>query len=154
MTSTFFLQEFLKQHTGEGIVILLTLEHEDLPEPFRGCTEPSGITSQGEDFVFYPFDIILPAEDPKRDPVIQLSIDNVDKRIGEAIEMIQTPIRVTTQITTFTYPDTIEGEWPVFELLDATYDEFSVIGALGLEDLTQEPFPAMSYDPSRYPALF
>jgi hypothetical protein len=138
------------QETDDALIILLTITHDDLPAAIRVCSNSEDIESNGEDYLACPFDLKLLVNDPQQLPKATLSIQNVDRRIVEAIRSIGTAPEVEVSIIKASDPDTVEMSLPNFSLLSVTYDALTVQGDLFLENMASEPYPAGSFSPSEF----
>jgi len=140
--------------TGEAFIILLTLDHPDLAAPIRVSSDAVDTVSRGNSFVAFPFDLSLPDDTDGRPPRAKLRIDNVDRRIVRAIRSIPSPPSVLIEIVRGADPDAIEAAFPDFQMRDIGYDALVVEGALTLEELNGEPYPARIFSPADFPGLF
>lgn len=61
---------------------------------------------------------------------------------------------VTLSLVMASTPDTIEAGPFTFNLREVEYDAEFVSGNLLFEDILNEPFPADSFTPARFPGLF
>lgn len=140
--------------TAEVISLLLTLTHPSFVAPIR-------VTDNGEDLVAgehtyqqFPFQIDLPS-DSENTPSVRLSIDGIDRRIIQAIrETDGEPISVELSVVLAATPEVIESGPYLFKLRNVTFDASTVQGELRYEDIMNEPFPADSFSPSRFPGCF
>lgn len=107
-----------------------------------------------DEFLSCPFRFSFPDQSDEGDVQARLEIDNVDRRITKAVRNATgTPV-VTTQLVLGSTPDTIEAEFPDFELTNASYDKLIVEGTLTVESLVSLPYPAHTFDPSKFVNLF
>lgn len=139
------------EESDECPLVLVTIEHDDLPEPIRVVNNIEDIVSNGATFVGLPFEIELPDEG-ERPGEARIRVDNVDRRIVKAVRSIQTPPDVTVQVILASQPDVIDMEITGLKLRDTTTDAAAVTGYLRFEDLTVEPVAAM-ITPARFPGL-
>lgn len=142
------------QETEQVFLLLLTLDHADLSQPIRVVNNTEDVTSRGDLFVAYPFEIALPDEDPDSVARVTLRIDNVDRQIVQSLRSIQAPLSVALEVVLAASPDTVEAGPFNMTLIAAEYDAFVITGELAFEDVLNEPFPGHSYIPSEYPGLF
>lgn len=134
-------------------LVLLEIDHEDLAVPIRVVNDNQAITSNGEEYVAFKFEVILPSSQDDGPPQARLRIDNVSREIGEAIRTISGPPTVTMRVIRRETPDIIEAEFDGMVLRKADYDVFTVDGNLDFEDLTREPYPAHTFNPANYPGI-
>lgn len=139
---------------GGGFLELLTINHPDLVTPLRFVNNTVDITSNGDDYVAYPFTIKLPQDRDRSVPSAQLVIDNVSREIGQRIREMVEPPTVTITIIRIDDFDAVEQEYPIFTLRNARYNALTVSGELRLTDQAREPYPQRSFTPSEYPGLF
>ena len=140
--------------TSEAFIILLTIDHSDLAAPIRVSSDAVDTVSRGNSFVAFPFDLSLPDDTDDRPPRAKLKIDNVDRRIVQSIRTSSSSPSVLIEIVRGSDPDTVEAAFPDFQMRDIGYDALVVEGALTLEELTGEPYPARIFSPAAFPGLF
>lgn len=140
------------QETGEVWLVLLTITAEGM-QPLRVVNNNQDVVSGGNTFIAFPFEIELPSEEPDSPSGARLRIDNVDKRIVEAIRSISSPPSVTLQVVLASQPNTIELSFEGLTLRGVTYDADSVRGDLVFEAIYTEPI-TLSIIPTRFPGLF
>lgn len=164
MTSSTFKQAMYAQETDEVVICLLTITSEALTDPVRVCYAPltdalpvlnvPGLVSNGEEFVFVPFDIILPRDDKTGTVSAKLQMDNVEREVIDIVRGIRKPAKVKIQAILASDPDFIEMEYTDFLLSNVSYDADYVEGDLTLEYWALEPFPSGRFTPSGFPGLF
>ncbi|MFH1158915.1 MAG: DUF1833 family protein [Pseudomonadota bacterium] len=147
-------QAVYAQETTEAFIVLVTLSHPDLATPIRVNSSGQEVISNGDLFVAFPFEVILPDDVDDRPPRARLSIDNVSREIVLAIRTISSAPFVTIQIVMASSPSTIEAAFPDFRLANITYDQLTVEGDLTLEEFIGEPYPARVFSPADFPGLF
>lgn len=147
--STDLKQEAWSQESNLPLV-LLEIDHDDLAEPIRVVNNKTNITSNGDEYTAFPFEITLPDSNDDSPPRAKIRIDNVSREIGQAIRSISSPPSVTIRVIRQETPDIIEAEYVGMRLLQVPYDALSVEGVLEFEDLTREPFPAFTFSPANY----
>lgn len=135
-------------------LVLIEIDHETLAEPVRVVNNTENITSNGDLYVAYPFEITLPDSREDAPPRARLSIDNVTREIAEVIRSITSAPSVTISIVRAADPDTIEASWPFYKMRGVRWDSGKVSGDLVVEDFTSEPYPAGIFSPAGFPALF
>ena len=163
--SNTFKQAAYAQETDEVFVILLTLDSDELEEPIRLCSDPVGplpalgddiygVESNGDTYIFVPFDVWLPRDDKSGTISAKISIENVDRRIVGTARSVTKPVNVKIQGILASDPDNIEVEFDHFELSNVNYDVMSVEGDLTLNYWGLEPFPSHCFTPANFPGLF
>ncbi|MGE0256917.1 MAG: DUF1833 family protein [Alphaproteobacteria bacterium] len=153
--STAFKRAAFSSQTDEAFILLLTIDHPTLAAPLRVTSDGADTVSNGETFVRYPFRLELVEDSEDALPRMRLTIDNVDRQIGQALrEAAEVAPTVTAQLILGSNPDTVEAEFAEFRLEEVKWDALTVEGELTLDDLTALPYPFLSYTPSRFPGLF
>lgn len=153
-TSLTFRQAVNAQETPEVFLILVTIAHASLDPPIRPVRNNEDIPSNGETFIRCPFEITLPIDDADQPPRAKLRIDNVDRRIVQAIRAATSAPTVTIQIVLASDPDTLEAEFTDLTLREATYDVGVVTGDLVPDLFAAEPYPGDVFSPALFPGMF
>lgn len=165
MTTTTFKEAAYSQETDEVFIVLVTLESDELTEPIRICDDPFqrleelgediyGIVSNGQSYIFMPFDIWLPRDDKSGTVSAKISIENIDRRIVETARTVTRPINVKMECILASAPDVTEIEFNNFQLSNVKYDVMTVDADLTLNYWGLEPFPSWNFTPSNFPGLF
>ncbi len=163
--SNTFKEAAFAQETDEVFVVLITLSTDELLEPLLLSSDPKekfedlgeniyGITSNGNRYIYLPFEIWLPRDDKSGTVSAKLSIENVDRRIIETARSVTKPINIKMQCVLASNPDYIELEFDNFQLSNVKYDVMTVEGDLTLNYWGLEPFPSNCFTPSNFPGLF
>lgn len=153
------------QETDVAVIILLTLRTNDLPDAIRICSTPVekfadlgenvyGCTSNGQRYLFLPFNIVLPQDDKTGTVTAKLTIDNVNRQIVQYARETKSAINVDIQVILSNDLDAVELEFKDFKLTNVSYDAFTVSGDLSVDYLGLEPFPCGRFTPSGFPGLF
>jgi len=145
---------FFAQETEEVYLVLLTIDHDELSVPIRVSSDIVNTTSRGEEFIGYPFEILLPSDEEGAPPRAQVVIDNVHREICNSLRSISSPASFTIEVIRAANPDTVEVSWDNFELKNVRGDVFQVSGELTISDVITEPFPADAFTPSKFRGLF
>lgn len=153
LTSDLATSQAIAQHTEEAFLVLLTISHETLGQPFRFVRNRVGVTSRGNGFLASHFEIELPG-DGDEVPRAVITVANVDRRIGQTLERLVTPPTCLIELVLASTPDTVERAWDQFELLEVTWDAFTVQGTLSRRLHWDEPWPFIRVTPARFPGLF
>lgn len=161
--STAFKEVAYAQETDVAVITLLTLTVGEMT--IRVCNTPVekfsdlgenayGLTSNGERYIFLPFDITLPQDDKTGVVTAKLEIDNVSRELVEYARDTSVPINVAIRVVLSNALDTPELEFNDFKLTNVKYNGFTVSGNLSVDYLGLEPFPAGRFTPSGFPGLF
>ena len=153
MTITDALKQEAWSQQSDLPLILLEIDHDDLAQPIRVVNNKVSITSNGDEYTGFPFDVFLPDSSEDAPPRAKLRINNVSREIAQAIRSISTAPTVTIKVIRQTTPDIIEAEFTGMKLRRVPFDALSVDGTLEFEDLSYEPFPAYTFNPANYPGI-
>ena len=148
-----FIRSAFAADTDEVWLILLTLSHADLSDDIRVVHNQESVNSRGMLFVGFAFEISLPLDSSERPPVAELRIDNVSTEIAQAVRSITTAPSVKIEVIRAADPDTVELSLEGFLLRNVQWDATTVTGALALEDVVTEPYPAGIFSPASFPGL-
>ncbi|MDZ4382798.1 MAG: DUF1833 family protein [Parvibaculum sp.] len=86
-----------RQETGEALIVFLTITHPALSEAIRVVSDGVDYVWNGLTYTGFPFEISL-ISDGDRPPSAQLSVQNVDRRIGEAVRDLASPPRLRIDV--------------------------------------------------------
>lgn len=143
------------QETGEVFLLLLTISHPSLAQPIRVVNNSEDVTSGGWVYQRFPFELALPPETEDAPPTVQLRIANADRQIVQAVRSLSgAAMTVDLSVVLASSPDTVEAGPYRFTLRDVSYNAAIVEGTLRFEDVLNEPFPADSFTPARFPGMF
>lgn len=144
----------MAQETGEVFLFLLALSHTAIPT-LRFVNNTVDIISNGETYMAFPFDLTIPDDTADEIARVQLTIDNVDRRIVEAVRQIDTPAIFTLSVIRAAEPNVAVAGPYRCTLRNVGYTALSVTGDLHpFEDIQAEIFPQHSFDPANFPGLF
>ena len=132
---------------------LLKIDHADLAAPILVVNNRVDITSGGDVYIGFPFELVLPDSLEDAPPRARLRISNVSREIAQAIRSISTPADVTIELARQDDPDTIESSWPAARMTNVRWDFLTVQGDLEFEDLSREPYTALSFSPAEFPGV-
>ncbi len=152
--SAVFKQAVNAQETNQVFLLLITISHPNLAVPIRCVVNDEDITSRGNIFQAYPVDVELPDDVEDAPPQARLTIDNISTEITRAVRAIRSKPTVLLEIVLSEDLDTVEIEFPSFDLVDISYDSMTVTGSLQVDDFTREPYPSISFTPGYFPGLF
>lgn len=142
------------QRTDKVFLVLIEIDHDDLSTPIRVVNNTENITSNGNVYQAYPFEINMLSDLKDELPKVTLTIDNVDRQIVQAVRTVSSAPDVTLSVVLADAPNTIEAGPFAMSLKNASYDAFVVSGELGAEDILNEPYPEGTFNPVDFPGLF
>jgi hypothetical protein len=147
-----------------ALLAFLTLTHPRLAEPIRVVSDVFDYIWAGETYIGLPFGFQI-LSDNEGPPSTQIRIQNVDRRIGQALRTV--PDRATVRVDVLSSADfdlSVDPRTEVgtpaaiyafrhFELVDVEVNAVEITGRVFLRDYAQEPW-GRSATQSRCPGLF
>lgn len=147
-----------------ALLAFLTITHPQIATPIRVVSDAFDYVMGGETFTGIPFDYQL-LSDSDQAPTSTITVQNVDRRIGEALRntptraQVMLELRSTADFNLSVVPRTETGSSPLyafehFELVQVTADEMKITAQVFIRDFSQEPWPGKRATLSRCPGLF
>jgi hypothetical protein len=140
---------------NEAPLILIEINHEDLPQPVRVVNDMQDVTCNGDLYISYPFTCKLPDDYENQLPKAQIIIDNVGRELMYWID--------TTgggQDSTCTFKQILRSnpnvvEWEItMSLFNIQVTMETVSAELGFENLFNKPAIRRRYRPDTAPGIF
>ena len=141
------------QSTDEVWLTLLTIDSDELAAPLRFVNNNESLSSRGNVYMAFPFDIEFPGQDEENPGEARLVIDNIDGSIVNFIRNIVTPPAVTIEVVLASTPNSVEAAFANMTLRNVSYDAKTVSGLLKFEDIVVEPV-TYAMTPERFPGQF
>lgn len=152
--STTALRALYSQDTEIDFIELLKFSHEDLSEPIQVCNYYTNIVSNGDTYIGTAFNVSLPDDEVGVVPVIQVTVDNVDRLMIDAIRGISSYITVDYSIVLSSDYDVVEFGPITMQVNSVSYDSFSVTAQCSMEDILNKRFPPVRVEPSNFTGCF
>lgn len=131
---------------------LLTITTPD--EVIRVVNNWENIQSRGEIFYAYPFSLSLPTETGDRQPVVDLTIDNVDQRLTESIRKFATAPSVKIELVSTIDFDIPEKTIDFLKVSNVEYDVMQIRFTLQPDNMLARKFPIATYNSVEFPDLY
>jgi hypothetical protein len=147
-------QALFSRESGDVLLTLMSIDHDLLPDPIRVVANTENVTSQGRLFIAYPFQIVLPVEEPNTAPVGKLILDNVDRTILSAIGELNSPPTVSIEMVLASSTDIIEVGPIDFRWYSTQWTPVTISADLTFEDVLNQRFPGDMFSPADFPGLF
>lgn len=156
-------QAIFAQQTSEVFIMLVTISNPSFVDDIRIASVAfedlpdagvKGVLSRGEEYVYLPFNINLPAQDDTGIARANLSIDNISRELVSAVRQATSSLNITIEVVLASNVDNVELSVRDFKLERVTYDALVISGDISLEYYDLEPFPARRFTPSDFPGLF
>jgi hypothetical protein len=160
-------KELEDQETGDAILVFITITHPDLDEAIRVVSDTVDYVWNSDTYIGFPFDIQL-LTDNDSPPRASLTIQNVDRRIGNAIDSLTSPPRFRIDVMGASWFDqtvvprvAIDSPEPEADytadrlfLSDVTVTAFEVSATIVSWNYVQEVWPGIRATQSRLPGLY
>lgn len=151
------------QQTEEVFVTLLEISHADLSETLYVSSDPTtdfggnvyGTTSNGQNYIFFPFEFRMQEQSDNLISKASLRIDNVTRDIILAIRSVQSEEpQVDIKVVLASAPDDIEFEIPSLKLNNITANAFIVAGELRPVVVQNEQYPYLNFNYSDFAGIY
>lgn len=161
------LREMGRANSADAYLVFLKISHPNLLGELCIVSDNANYTLLGQDYIGFEFGIALLSEADQL-PSTQLSIQNVDRRLGDALISLIMPPRINIAVIALSQFDTsVEprvslnpgSEEYVYEakhlyLNDTHFDELTVTGKIVSWDYSQEPYPGITATKDKFPGLY
>lgn len=141
------------QQTGEVFLFLLELDHESYSVPVRVVNDYNDITSNGNLYTAFPFQVVLPKNSEEISKAT-LIIDNVSRELIASVRSIDTGLSASLSLVLASSPDTIEAGPFNFTLTNVMYNAMTIRGELNYENILSQQYPKETFTPQNHPGLF
>lgn len=153
MPSAEFLSTVHRQESGNVLSVLIEIRHPSIATPIRLCDNTEDLTSNGDVFTGYPFELTLFQEDGQT-PRANLRVQNVDRRIGDAVKQLTNRPTMDIAVVVADSPDDFEFDWIQTELASVNGNVIAVTGEITGVDYTSEPWPYLRATQDALPGLY
>lgn len=154
-----------RPNVPDAMLAFLTIEHENLTQPIRVVNDGVDYLRDGHLWNGLPFGARA-ATDTDAAPTAELRVQNVDRKLGEAVRTL--PGRARARLEVLSSADFDLGVVPRvalgvavpiyamrhFELAEVTVTPLELTATLILRDYAQEPWPGLSATETRCPGLY
>lgn len=160
MPSQTFIKAIQALTTDEVFLTLIRITHADIdadafPNGICIVAHDQNVVSNGIEYIAYPVRIRKPEQGPEELPRAQLTIDNIDPAIINALRLLQGNRPVIEFATVLlSDPDTIEDGPYYFQLMSTPWDRTTITATLGAEPILNETWPAGAMTPATHPGIF
>lgn len=154
------------QESEEALIVFLTITHPSIDPPIRVCSDTVDYVWDGETYIGFPFDCEL-LSDNDEPPTAKLSIQNVDRKIGEAVRLLDSAPRLRIDVLAASWfnesadPRVALGDTPVADytadklfLTNIEADALAVKADIVSWNYTQEVWPGIRATQDRLPGIF
>lgn len=149
------IREVYAQGGAAPAALLVTITAAGMADPIRITDCPDGVTSRGEDYLFFPLNFAFPGagvDEPEREPRMELA--NVDGRIAEAVRAATSVPIITVEMVRLEEPDVVEVAVRDAEARNVQVEGAKVTMNLRGRNIARELACSKRYVAARTPGLF
>jgi hypothetical protein len=143
----------LQRNGAEPGIWLLTIESLELGTAFLLARNTENVTSRGNIYSRAWFDLEEP-NDTDEEPVVKLSIPNVDREVGLAVLETSSEILATFELVRPSDPDRVVQAYRGLILRRVIVNKIVVQGELSVTDHDTEPCFNVKIGPRDFPGLY
>jgi len=140
-----------EQHTNEAWLVCIELVINGTAHYV--VNNDSDITSNGQLYTAYPFELTLAGDTLEDVPNVSVTIDNVDRMLVDALRASVKPPEFTIRVILSSQPDTVEFELTELKMVEVAVSDRAISASLTLDDVFTAAF-GEQYDPAQAPGLF
>lgn len=149
------LREDVGSLSAVAPLLLLEIDHPDLPAPIRVVQDTQDLTHQGNVFVALGFSATLPDDLEGKLPSAELSVDNLSSDLMAWIEASGGAEGATARMILVRRADPDVVEWDVtLDLTNVAATQRLITGRLGFEDTLNRLGCNLTYRPDTAPGVF
>lgn len=134
-------------------VVLVKISHPAMSDDIRVSTATEDLVSNGEEYLACQLLIKLPTRTNSL-RTAEMSVQNVDSRIGQAAMAINTPCTVYLSIVKAESPDDVEIAYPPMKMTNVDANPIMVTGELLGWINKDEPYPKIRATKSIAPGIY
>lgn len=148
------IESLLARHSRDVWLILMTITSTNGKLYFVNNNE--AVTSNGQVFEAYPFEIIPPGDSLTAPATASVTIGNVDRKLVTTLRTISTPPTFKLDVIRYDHPDVIEMSVGNLFMRSADWTASTITATLTVDDIFNQPFPSGSgtYSPRQFPGMF
>lgn len=164
--STSLRTELDRQETGEALLVFMTITNPDVNDIIRVVSDSVDYIWNDQKYIGFWFDASLLSDDDNP-PEAQIKVQNVDEKIGLALQAVTKPCRVQIDVVAASQFDQsvvprVAVEDPVIVeysakhlyLTNVDVNVMEVMGTLASWNYTQRSWPGIRATKTRCPALY
>jgi hypothetical protein len=144
----------LDPNTKEVFLFLLTFSGGAITTPIRLVNNIDKIVSRGQEYIAFPLEMTLPADDGESLPSIEIVSQNASLELIDIIRSSGAFIGVKLEFILASTPDVVEFEILNMRVASVEYDKDVIKMTVTVDDLLNTAFPNERYLPSNFQGLF
>ena len=141
--------------TGEVWLVLVDLRHPDWAEDVHLVDNSEAVVSNGVIYEPYPLSIVFPERGSEDGiPFVGFAADNASLEVLSQLRAAQGPISVDLCHIVASDPDARINPLTGLEFRVFAYDVQTISGQIVASPVREAPASALTFTPTRFPALF
>lgn len=152
--STHFRKEMNNPNAQDPFLVLLTVRYAPTKTVFRAVNNNENITSRGNVYSAYPFQLALPTESGEEIGRATITIDNTDLALVDMLREATEAPRIDLEVICASQPDQVEIGILDLALRNVRWDANQISGELLTDDFLSQTFPGDIYSPLEWQGLF
>ena len=140
--------------TDIALLWLLTVTDPASNIVLRAVNNLEDVTSRGDVYTAFPFDLVLPPDTGDRPQNLQLSVANVGQELIKVLRGQLAPPQVKLELITTSAPNTVQKALDFFTVRNASYDAMAINFTLSPSNIFARKTCTATYNSLEYPAMF
>lgn len=143
-----------RDYTDTALWWLLTVTDPASAVVLRAVNNLEDVTSRGDVYTAFPFDLVLPPDTGDRPQNLNLSVANVGQELIQVLRGQLAPPQVKLELVTSTAPDTVEKALDFFTVRNAEYDALKITFTLSPSNIFARSTCTATYNSQEFPAMY
>ncbi len=143
-----------EQSSDVALTWLITVNDPAGVNVLRGAADISDVTSRGDVYTAFPFELVLPTDDGQRPQALKVVVANVARELTDVIRSTLSPPLVKFELVLSDAPDVVEKTLDFFMVRGVSYNVQSIEISLAPSDIFMRRTVSSTYNQFEFPALF
>jgi hypothetical protein len=147
------LNQLFAAQSDDPFLMLVEISHPSFATLYF-VNNTVNITSRGQEYLAFPMEIGLPADNPESNREVSIAFDNASLELIEEIRSVTSPMDVKIEMILASDPDTVEIELGELKIRGLTYNKSRIEARLYMDDFLNTELSSEKYTPSNFPGIF
>ena len=147
------VDQMYRSSSEDPVLMLLHLTFPDASEYFY-VNNREDIISNGQTYTAFPFDFVLPDDNPDSEPELNITISNVGLELIDSFRGNTQDITAEINMVFASFPDFSEISITDLVVRNISYDARAINITLAYEDILNTTIPSSIYSPTDFPGLY
>lgn len=143
-----------QETTDVALLWLLTVTDPASAVVLRAVNNLEDVTSRGDVYTAFPFDLVLPPDTGDRPQNLNLTVANVGQELIQVLRGQLAPPQVKLELVTSASPDTVEKALDFFTVRNAEYNAQVITFTLSPSNIFARSTCTATYSSDEFPALY